>query len=32
LESDNFGLRMASGRALRSISPESLPQVKEKDE
>lgn len=32
LESENFGLRMASGRALRSISPESLPQVKEKDE
>lgn len=31
LESENFGLRMSSGRALRSISPESLPQVQETD-
>jgi hypothetical protein len=32
LDSEVFGLRMAAGRALRLISPESLPPVKEKDE
>lgn len=31
LESENFGMRMAAGRALRSISPESLPPVRETD-